>query len=442
MSTLPDLMDAYRDLADHAPTVADLQLTAPPTQPVRHGTTMRALLATLIAVIAVVVLVVYLRSHVSGKSAPPAKVSQPHWPDSYSFGPDSLPGYRLDRTGTLLLPGTSAASTDYSYTNVKRTNLQANLTLLPASKLGPYRHGTPVRVNGALGYYQAGATSPPPESAPPASAQGVSAPTSPQSSPPLYVPPLSTVIVWPISKDSWAVLTVGPASYSYSNGKLLNPEPMPTRAATVSLAESVRLRVSPTVAPVKVGYLPASLKLSAVTQVVDNTLGKPNAPPPIATTFDNRFGRSYRDLMFIDRSIQPSCLPGQPGSCNPVMRSPLFTLDVGVLAAPRTPLELKDLPDARIVTGRTWTPGPYQPEKQWTQMTIAGHRAFVSAHDVIVDWGGVEVHVTNEDFPFAVKPVLSQQELTRIAASLTVPPSGTIGYGYPLSKAVPAANLH
>jgi hypothetical protein len=51
------------------------------------------------------------------------------------------------------------------------------------------------------------------------------------------------------------------------------------------------------------------------------------------------------------------------------------------------------------------------------------------------------VHVTNENFPYAVKPVLSQQELIRIAASLTVPLSGSIGNGYPLSQAVPAANL-
>jgi hypothetical protein len=43
---------------------------------------------------------------------------------------------------------------------------------------------------------------------------------------------------------------------------------------------------------------------------------------------------------------------------------------------------------------------------------------------------------------FAVKPVLSHRELIRIAATLTVPPSGTVGNGYPLSKAVPAANLH
>jgi hypothetical protein len=113
-----------------------------------------------------------------------------------------------------------------------------------------------------------------------------------------------------------------------------------------------------------------------------------------------------------------------------------------VLVAPQKPLDLKNLPDARTVSSGTWSPTPYDPAKQWTQMTIAGHRAFVAAHDVIVDWGGVEVHVTNQDMNFAVKPVLSHRELIRIAASLTVPPSGTVGNGYPLSKAVPAANLH
>jgi len=417
MSTLPDLMDAYRDLADHAPAVADLHLAMPPTQPARRGTTMRALLATLIAVIAVAALVVYLRSHVSGKSAPPAEVSQPRWPDSYSFGPDSLPGYTLSRTDTQIHPGTPAASTTYTYTNAKRTtNLQATLTLLPASKLGRYREGTPVMVNGRHGYYQAGSTSPPSYLPPPTSARGVPAPTGSPSPPPL-VPPLSSAIAWPISKDSWAVLTVGVTSFSYVDGKLQNPGAIPTQAATIGLAESVRLRESPTVAPVKIGYLPANLELSSVQQIMEKGV----------TTFDDRFGNSYRDLMFVDRSAG---------------RAQIFTLDVGVLVAPQKPLDLKNLPDARTVSSGTWSPTPYDPAKQWTQMTIAGQRAFVAAHDVIVDWGGVEVHVTNQDINFAVKPVLSQQELIRIAASLTVPPSGTIGYGYPLSKAVPAANLH
>lgn len=98
MSTLLDLMDAYRDLADHAPTVADLHLATPTTPPARRGTTMRALLATLIAVVAVVALVVYLRSHVFGRHTPQAEVSQPRWPDSCTFGADSLRGYALTRT--------------------------------------------------------------------------------------------------------------------------------------------------------------------------------------------------------------------------------------------------------------------------------------------------------------------------------------------------------
>jgi hypothetical protein len=344
-------------------------------------------------------------------------VSQPRWPDSYSFGPDSLPGYTLSRTDTQIQPGTPAASTTYTYTNAKRsTNLQATLTLLPASKLGRYREGTPVLVNGRHGYYQAGSTSPPSYLPPPTSARGVPAPTGSPSPPPL-VPPLSSAIAWPISKDSWAVLTVGVTSFSYVDGKLQNPGAIPTQAATIGLAESVRLRESPSVAPVKIGYLPANLELSSVQQIMEKGV----------TTFDDRFGNSYRDLMFVDRSAD---------------RAQIFTLDVGVLVAPQKPLDLKNLPDARTVSSGTWSPTPYDPAKQWTQMTIAGHRAFVAAHDVIVDWGGVEVHVTNQDMNFAVKPVLSHRELIRIAASLTVPPSGTVGNGYPLSKAVPAANLH
>ena len=409
MTTLPDLIDAYRDLADHAPTVADLQLTAPPTPPARRRATTLAVLGALIAVIAIVASVVYLRSHASGKHEPPANVPQPRWPDSYSFGSDSLPGYTLTRTD-MQVPG--GASTTYTYAK-RNTNMQATLAVLRASELGRYRDGTPVTVNGRRGYYQTGPASLP--LPPPARPTSIPAPTGSRSSRPPLVPPLSSAITWPISKDSWAVLTAGPISINYVNGKLQTPAAIPSQAVMVDLAGSIR--ESPIVAPVKVGYLPANLELSSVQQFLENPV----------RTFDNRFGSSYRDLMFVDRSAS---------------RSQLFTLDVGVLVAPQKPLELKDLPDARTVRTGNWSPTPYDPAKQWTQTTIAGHRAFVSAHDVIVDWGGVEVHVTNENFPYAVKPVLSQQELIRIAASLTVPPSGSIGNGYPLSQAVPAANLH
>lgn len=415
MSHLPDLMDAYRDLADHAPTVADLQLIAPPTPPARRGATTRAVLATLVAVIAVAASVVYLRSHVLGKHEPPADVSQPRWPDSYIFGSDSLPGYKMTRSDMQIPRGAPAASTTFSYAK-QSTNRQATLTLLPASKLGRYRDGTPVTVNGRPGYYQAGSSSlPQPRPTRPTSIQATPAPTGSRSSQPPLVPPLSAAIAWQVSSDSWAVLTAMPASFSFTDDKLQTPVDIPSKAVMVDLAQSVRLRESPTVAPVKVGYLPANLELSSVQQFLDSPV-----------TFDNRFGSSYRDLMFVDRSVS---------------RSQLFTLDIGVLVAPQKPLELKDLPDARTVASGNWSPTSYDPAKQWTQTTIAGHRAFVSAHTVIVDWGTVEVHVTNENFPYAVKPVLSRTELIRIAASLTVPTSGRIGNGYPLSRAVPAANL-
>ena len=111
MSTLPELMDAYRDLADHAPGVADLHLTAPHTPLARRGKTVRAVLGAVIAVILIVASVVYLRSQVVGKQEPPADVSQPRWPDSYRFGSDSLPGYTLTRTDMHVPPGEPAAST-------------------------------------------------------------------------------------------------------------------------------------------------------------------------------------------------------------------------------------------------------------------------------------------------------------------------------------------
>jgi len=89
MSTLPELMDAYRDLADHAPGVADLHLTAPHTPLARRGKTVRAVLGAVIAVILIVASVVYLRSQVVGKQEPPADVSQPRWPEADSHDSSS-----------------------------------------------------------------------------------------------------------------------------------------------------------------------------------------------------------------------------------------------------------------------------------------------------------------------------------------------------------------
>jgi hypothetical protein len=417
MRTDDDIRESLRARAEDAAPVDDVlaRLLGAERRPRRIGRMhvnlrVAAASAAVLVVAAATLAIVRHEDRVRHEAAPIG--SQPRWPDSYTFSSDSLPRYTMTRTD-IQIPGRApSASTTYTYTKGSE-NMQATLTVLPASKLGRYRDGTPVKVNGKRGYYQAGSASLPPPPPRPTSAQAVPAPTGSRAARPL-VPALSSAIVWPISNDSWAVLTVGPAS---SGSNINQPEADTSKAAMVDLAESVRLRESPTVAPVKVGYLPANLELSSVQQFLQNP----------ANTFDNRFGRSYRDLMFVDRSAS---------------RSQLFSLDVGVLVAPQKPLELKDLPDARTAPSGNWSPRPYDPAKQWTQTTIAGHRAFVSAHDVIVDWGTVEVHVTNENFPYAVKPVLSQHELIRIAASLTVPPSGTTGNGYPLSQAVPAANLH
>ncbi len=428
MRTHEDIRESLRACAEDAAPVEDVlaRLLSKERRPRRVGrmnvnVRIAAASAAVLAVAAASLAIVRHEDRVPHEAAPTIQAGpapsrpQPRWPDSYSFASDSLPGYTMTRTDMQIPRGAPAASTTYAYTK-RSANRQATLRLLSASELGRYRDGTPVTVNGTHGYYQAGSSSFPPRPESPTSTQGIPAPTGSRSSQPPLVAPLSSAIAWPISKDAWAVLTAGPASFSYIDGKLQTPAAIPSEAVMVDLAESVRLRESPTVAPVKVGYLPANLELLSVQQFLESP-----------STFDNRFGSSYRDLMFIDRSAS---------------RSQLFTLDVGVLVAPDKPLELKDLPDARTVTSGNWSPKPYDPAKQWTQTTIAGHRAFVSAHDVIVDWGGVEVHVTNENFPYAVKPVLSKHELIRIAASLAVPPSGAIGNGYRLSQAVPAANLH
>ena len=110
--------------------------------------------------------------------------------------------------------------------------------------------------------------------------------------------------------------------------RALDPDHHPQPLSRLRLAESVRLRESPAVAPARVGYLPANLVLSSVHQIMEKAV----------TTFDDRFGNSYRDLMFVGRSAG---------------RAQIFTLDVGVLVAPQKPLDLKNLPDARTVPSGT-----------------------------------------------------------------------------------------
>jgi hypothetical protein len=69
---------------------------------------------------------------------------------------------------------------------------------------------------------------------------------------------------------------------------------------------------------------------------------------------------------------------------------------------------------------------------------VAGHLAWVAPHDVLIQWGSVQIGVSSSRVTGDNStPLLSKTELLKIAAGLTVADSNAVGHGYPLATAVP-----
>jgi hypothetical protein len=71
---------------------------------------------------------------------------------------------------------------------------------------------------------------------------------------------------------------------------------------------------------------------------------------------------------------------------------------------------------------------------------VRGHLARVARHDVLIQWGNVNIDISSPRVTGNTTiPLVSKAELLKVANSLTVPTSDAIGPGFPLASSMPAS---
>lgn len=199
--------------------------------------------------------------------------------------------------------------------------------------------------------------------------------------------PTGQAVFWPLDANRWIAITTNSDD---ANG-------------LAALAQSVRPTTDDHVALVKIGYLPANLRFAYTAQYLHQQ--QMLAP-------DGTVGTGYRTLSFIARGFSIRAHS---------------TLDIVSVIDP-----FVNLASATIDDLPTFNKGP------WQKTTVAGHLAWVAPHDVLIQWGSVQIGVSSSRVTGDNStPVLSKTELLKIAAGLTVADSNAVGHGYPLATAVP-----
>jgi hypothetical protein len=197
---------------------------------------------------------------------------------------------------------------------------------------------------------------------------------------------------WPLDAHRWIAITANSAGST----------------ELAALARSVRPITDDHVALVKISYLPAHLRFTYTAQY----LHQQQMLSP-----DGTVGTGYRTLAFTARGLSINAHT---------------TLDIVSVLDP-----FVDLTRAAIDDLPTFNNGP------WEKTTVAGHVAWVAPHDVLIQWGTVQIGVSSSQTTGDTStPLLSKTELLKIAAGLTVADSNAVGHGYPLATAVPANAFH
>jgi hypothetical protein len=206
--------------------------------------------------------------------------------------------------------------------------------------------------------------------------------------------PRTPAIFWPLDAHRWIALSKNTAGTSQ----------------LLALADSVRPTVDDRVAFVQIGYLPNNLRFNYTAQYLNQ---KQVLSP------DGTVGTGYRTLSFTDRGLGINAHS---------------TLDIVSVIHPVVNLitaTVDDLPSFNIFSG------------PWQKTTVAGHLAWVGPHDVLIQWGSVQIGVASSRTDGDTStPLLNNTELLKIAASLTVPASNAAGNGYPLASAFPTSAFH
>jgi hypothetical protein len=379
----------------------------------QRRTTFAAVCAAAAAVIVVVAGAAALAGR-SDRSAEPATVwntTPPSYATQYMFGPSSMPGLELNFAE--LTP--SLQRYQFDTPNEPNDYLAFGLYIVtptPAIKTQLDRL-SPVKVGTVTGGYGIGPVTGP------GVAQSIFEPAPATKYEGTSVPDVS-VVAWPLDGNRWAVLS--PQYVHGDSSGAMSESDLVRRAATVVPD------VDDHVTPVKIGYLPAGLRFAAATaEPITHSVADP--PPPVVTLpydsnaksqADGTNGKSARVLSFTAGAL-PDPQPYET------------TLNISVVSDPFTTLSATK-PNPMV--GSDIFSGP------WRQTTVEGHFAWVSPHDVLIQWGDLQIGVSSSRYGgHATSPLLSQQELLKVADSLTVPNNVSFGHGFPLLTSVPAGSL-
>ena len=420
MTTLTDLNDAVQQLADTAPApqVLDLSFTTRRSHP-RVGYRTQLVLVCA-AAIALLVTPTVLIKRMHGTSDP-QPIGRPNsavtFATSYWFGKNSLPGFHvagasLDplEQGVQYVQNDPPSGMSGIYVGVR------GMLASPATDANLTRHSSPVRIHGLPGYYQTATFGSP-----------TTATLSPQ-------------VAWQFRPGKWAVVTA--LQSARQTPERSGPGGDVPKKQLLAYAAALTPQSDDHAAMVKIGYLPASMRFDGAEIITSS---------PIMAAPDYTTGNGYRSMTFETANVIAAerALPDRAGSA---LFIPRADLQIVSTYNPSVPLSKAVLPDEN---SPYTLPLPSVVAGPWTKTSVQGHLAWAAPHEILIQWGNVQISVsstTNVHPPvptgIAVAPglplapkLLPKSELLKIANSLTVPSDESFGSGYPLTTAVPDHQL-
>jgi hypothetical protein len=377
-----DLRDLFRDLVDAAPHHSDLSLT-PEDRRRRTPRPVLAIAAAVIAVIAVAVAALTLARTATHPNSrrPTAPATQPLGPTQASSGPRPLTSSATSYWfGPKTLPGYSLTTLSMSLDNQQAAYQQPGGTTV-ASLTGFVPTATQRATVAALPAVRVGSVT--------GHIGTVSARTG------LEISPSEPIVAWPVTAGRWVALSASSGQHPLA------------RATLIALANKTVLVSDDHVAVATLSYLPTQLRFTYTATYLNQD---------VMLSPDGTVGSGYRTLSFTDRGFS---------------RNAHSTLDIVSVIEPTVNLATATVDDLP-----TFDNGP------WRKTTVRGHLAWVAPHDVLIEWGPVQIGVAStRTTGDSSTPLLSQDELLKIAAGLTVADSNAVDHGFPLARAVPATAL-
>lgn len=405
MNTETRIRDAYEQLAATAPSIADLDLDvshgiAHRRVRERHGRHLRIALATATVFAVVLGAAVVSRATRHDPAAAPTSfvpATSLDFDATWDFGPNSFPGLQL--VWSQLTPDRK----DYTYAGAgrgsSRTFASVSTFRADAAVYAELADLTPTPIGGVDGYsgvltegtdelhqVLGAVPSPPGKGQPPTSAP---------------------YVFWPLGGDRWAALTATADSYPQDPHGRPVSQPIPELVQT---AAGASVETDANLAFVKVAYLPADAQFSdVVAQRADPLAVREEALGP-----EGLPSRANRAIDFVVRG------------------SSTLALSISAVLGPEWPLT--DGGDNQLPQEVDGPRGPFDPT------TIRGHRAFVSDNCIVIQWGEVEIALTDASrYNTDGHPMYPRSELLKVAESLTVSSNAEAGHGYPLLESLPAS---